>query len=109
MMMGVVYPVRFEGQVVPSRIEIAFRGETQLLPGGSIGFLTEAELDEAIDTVAESLGWQLPPELPIHAIWRDVESGIGWEFHPSKNHEKIPVGDGKTVVVYRQEINSCLP
>lgn len=107
-----VYPVRFEGDGEnPSRIEVAFRGRDQLLPGGSIAFSSEEELRRAIIVVEESLGWNLPPEIfqNAPAIWRDVKSGDGWDFHLSKFNETLSIGEGKTFTVYRQEINSCIP
>ena len=54
-----------------SVLEISYRGSNQLLPGGSIGFLTKEEMEEAIKVVAKKLDWEIP-NLKTGNIFKDV-------------------------------------
>lgn len=105
---GVVHSYHLGDDTV---IEVSFRGGSQLLPGGSVGFLKREEMEEAIQVVLKKLDWEalLPIIAPkMWAIWKDVSTSRGWDFHPSHFSTTLEFGDRKQLKVYRQAINSEL-
>ena len=86
---------------------VSYRGEDQLLPGGSMTFLTESDLRQAMKIVAEAAGWELDflEGLPGSKMFEDVKTGIGWSWHPS-GREITLFHKNKNIKTYREEIRS---
>jgi hypothetical protein len=109
MEVGVVYAPNWR---VPGVIEISFRGDEQLLPGGSMVFVDMESMKKAFRVVALANEW---PEREIAEIeelcWKiawDVIPAIKYDWHSSMKSAKIRLLSGRQVIVYREGTNSFL-
>lgn len=89
-------------------IEISYRGKDQDLPKDCQSFKNEEELKNAIDVIVNEEGIALPKDFSYGDVWKDVSTGIGWDFHPSNYNKIITLSGGFVMQVYRHEINSAL-